>query len=163
MGKQTVRYFDPVEETLEKIYKDNVLDKKDVLPLEVAGGFFLMPNGDYLRTHTNHTKTLYHYCKREIARDGSLEPLTAQTIESFYTSTGIIHIHYRPRQKNRLDLVIFAPITQTQLRRIYETIKDDLTLWLTYQIGHDFSPLVSGEGYREMLADLRKKNYLPKE
>jgi len=28
MGKQTVRFFDPIEEALEKIYKDNVLKKK---------------------------------------------------------------------------------------------------------------------------------------
>ena len=152
MGKQTVRFFDPVEETLEKIYKDNVLEKKDELPLDDSSGLYLMPNGDYWQNKTGHANTIEDY----------LTP--NQNYQDFLRRNGIIHIHKDRKENNRLDFVILAPITPAQLRTIYRTDKDVPDLWITYDVVDMDKPFsVSGEGYREMLADLRKKNYLPKE
>ena len=166
MGVQTVRYFDPVEETLEKLYRVNLIKKPNELPLDINHVFFLMPNGDYLWAGDDtHTDTM-----QKVAPDqprlpnGSMRPVNHRQYLAFYTDLNIIKITYQPNPNNKLDYVILAPITPAQLRTIYRTDKDVPDLWITYDIVDLNKPFsVSGEGYREMLADLREKNYLPRE
>jgi len=153
MTEQTTRFFDPVEVILEKLYKDNTLEKKDELPLDDShNAMFLMPNGDYWRSWVGHLETIQNH----------LGP--NQSCRDFLCGSGIIHIHRDRKENNRLDFVILSPINQAQLRTIYKTYKDDPTLWITYDVVDLDKPFsVSGEGYREMITELRKKNYLPKE
>jgi len=153
MSEQITRYYDPIEETLEKIYKDNVFEKKDELPLDDSfGAVFLMPNGDYWQNKDGHMNSIQDY----------LGP--NQNYQDFLCGNGIIHIHMLQNENNRLDFVILSPISQAQLRTIYRTYKDDPTLRITYDVVDLDKPFsISGEGYRELIVDLRKKNYMPKE
>jgi len=111
-----------------------------------------MPNGDYWQNKTGHANTIEDY----------LAP--NQNYQDFLRRNGIIHIHKDRKENNRLDFVILAPITPAQLKTIYRTDKDVPDLWITYDVVDMDKPFsVSGEGYREMIADLREKNYLPRE
>ena len=150
MTKQITRFFDPIEETLEKIYKDNDLEKKDELPLDDPfRSMFLMPNGDYRQTKNGHTATILDY----------LGP--NQNYQNFLRKSGIIHVLWAQKENNRLDFVILSPISKAQLKTIYRTTKDIPDLWITYDVVDLDKPFsINGEGYREMLADLREKNYL---
>ena len=68
------------------------------------------------------------------------------------------------KPNNRLDYIFLAPLTPAQLRTVYKTYKDIPDLWITYDVVDVDKPFsVSGEGHREMIADLRKKNYMPNE
>jgi len=153
MTEQITRYYDPVDKTLEKLYKENVLEKKDELPyVDSPDAMFLMPNGDYFQTKTGHMEVIQNY----------LPP--NQNYQDFLNKNKVILIHNLRKEMNRLDFVILSSITQAQLKTIYRTYKDDPTLWITYDVVDLDKPFsVSGEGYREMITELRKKNYLPKE
>jgi len=90
--------------------------------------------------------------------------MASEQYESFFRDLNIIKIVYEPKPNNRLDYIFLTPPTPTQLRTIYRTYKDVPDLRITYDVVDLDKPFsVSGEGYREMLEDLRKKNYLPKE
>ena len=165
MGKQTIRFFDPVEETLEKLYKNNLLKKPSELPLDIRRVFFLMPNGDFLSMNENHDATIERYTtKREYTPNGDVKPMEHFQHTSFFTELNVIHVNYSPKENNRLDLVFLSSPTPAQLRTIYRTYKDVPDLWITYDVVDLNKPFsVSGEGYRDMITDLREKNYLPKE
>jgi len=137
-------------QTLEKIYKDNIIQKKDELPLDLKfPALFLMPNGDYWQKETGHINSIEDY----------LGP--NQDYPDFLRKNGIIHVSNYLKENNRLHLVILSPISQAQLKTIYKTYKDIPDLWITYDVVDLDKPFsVSGEGYREMIADLRKKNYI---
>ena len=165
MTEQITRYYDPIEETLEKLYKENLLKKpRDEIPF-VNSTFFLAPNGDYLWLGDAHNTTIQNcVSKQSRLPNGSMRPLEHRQYMSFYTELNIIKINYAPKPNNRLDYIFLTPPTPAQLKTIYRTYKDDPTLWITYDVVDLNKPFsVSGEGYREMLADLREKNYLPKE
>jgi len=152
MTEQITRY-ESIEKTLERIYKDNDLEKKDELPLDDPfRSMFLMPNGDYLLAKVGHTATLLDY----------LEP--NQNYQDFIRKSGLIHMLWDRKDNNRLDFVILSPISKAQLKTVYRTYKDIPDLRITYDVVDLDKPFsINGEGYREMLADLREKNYLPKE
>ena len=144
---ELTRFYDPV--TLEKIYKDNILETKE-LPLDsLLQNMYLMPNGDYWQKLNAHINSIQDY----------LEP--NQNYQDFLCKNKIIHIHRNRLENNRIDFLILAPITAAQLRTIYRTQKDIPDLWITYDIVDLNKPFsYSGEGYRNMLRDLRKANYL---
>ena len=165
MSKQTVRFYDPVEETLAKLYKENLLEKPNELPLDARQTLLLAPNGNYLRLDNSHAETMRRFMtKRLLLPNGVLRPLGQEHQDSFYKDLNIIRVGYEPDTYNRLDFVFTKPLTPEQLRTIYKTYKDIPDLWITYDVVDRDKPFsVSGEGYREMIADLRKKNYMPNE
>ena len=165
MTEQITRFYDPVDKTLEKLYKENLLRKpRDEIPF-VNSTFFLAPNGDYLWMGDAHTTTIQNFASEQSRLpNGSIRPLEQGQNMSFYTDLNIIKVTYEPKPNNRLDYIFFTPPTPAQLRTIYKTYKDIPDLWITYDVVDMDKPFsYSGEGYRNMLADLRKADYLPKE
>lgn len=166
MTEQITRYFDPVDKTLERLYKENILKKpRDELPL-ISSTVLLAPNGDYLWCgDTSHNETLMRLTTKQLLLpNGNVRPMSSEQYQSFYRDLQIIKVKYMPKPNNRLDYICSSPITQEQLKTIFKTQKDDPTLWITYDVVDVDKPFsYSGEGYRKMLEDLRKADYLPKE
>jgi len=160
----TARFFDPVDKTLERIQKANILKNPSELPLDLNGNvFFLMPNGNYFwGGDTNHMVTMQRFATDQPRLpNGSMRPVEHGQYIGFYTDLHIIKVMYQPKPNNRIDYICLAPITTAQMRTIYRTQKDVPDLWVTYDIVDNEKPSsLSGEGYRDMLRDLRKTNYL---
>ncbi len=170
-GPYPIRLFDPVDEHLERLYKTNCLKNPTEFPLDVPGQpFFLAPNGDYLWYNDEvHDITVDRILtKLPISPNRSLRPSCAEKIISFCRELNIIKVSNNLKSDNRIDYVFFTPINQAQLRAIYRTYKDIPDLWITYDIIDHDKPRessgayfeTSGEGYRELLTDLRKMDYL---
>lgn len=151
--------FGTREEILAQFEKLNNLENTSYLPLLEIGGIFLMPDGKFCR-HSNSHENMFEKItrKKEYYPNGDFRVVTPQQIMEIFTITGIIRINREnhPDSHNRLDISIFTKVTPQQIKTIYQTVKDDPTIWLTWQIGDNNHQLVSGEGYRELLADLRK-------
>ena len=166
MTEQITRYYDPIEETLEKIYKENRLKNPSEIPiLNTQHSFFLAPNGDYLWFGEDHLLMIQTLASiQPHLPNGSMKPIESKQIQSFFIDLKIVKLHYELKPNNRLDFIFQTPLTPAQLKTIYKTYKDTPDLWITYDVVDLDKPFsVSGEGYREMIADLRKKNYLPRE
>jgi len=107
--KQTVRFYDPVEETLAKLYRMGSLHKPEDLPPHSARSFFMTPSGDYLSTEEHHQQVMERLITKRLRfPNGTLRPLGREQQEGFYKDLNIIKIGYEAGSNNRLDFVFFV-------------------------------------------------------
>ena len=170
-GPYPIRLFDPIDENLERLSKASVLKNPSELPFDKrTPGSFLLPNGDYVWSNTGpHSDVIIQFIQKlPIPPKKSLRPSGAEVCSSFYKELNVIKVTNDIKPCNKIDYMFTQPVTEAQLRTIYRTYKDIPDLRITYDIV-DYDKLsessgvcfeTSGQGYRELLTDLRKMDYL---
>ena len=160
-AKNEESQFGTREEILQHWEELNVLENTADLPDKHS--VFLMPDGQffccYKKTHKETVEKLNR--KKEFYPNGEPRDISASQYMDCLVTAGVIRISRDSQNRlNRLDMTIVTKVTPQQLKTIHRVMKDDPTIWLTWQIGDNNHALVSGEGHQEMLADLRKYGFV---
>jgi len=168
MKQKLEGFFEPIEKTLEMLYETNHLENPSEFPFVVTSKLFLAPNGDYLcYDKDQHGISIEQFAEKLLIPPNGM-PDESEIHIKFFKDLHIIKVTNNLKSNNRLDYIILSPITEAQLRTIYRTYKDIPDLCITYDIIDNDKPCQSsgrffetcGNGYRELLADLRKMDYL---